>query len=106
MWFGQVIHKLYLFIQQLGPGLGTPIGADWREERGVTNVIGEGKYFSFYQKIFRYFVYLALILSVSLTGWVGEVLSSSVPVSHVNTETGGESDSNFTFNKEGRTSTC
>ena len=35
VWFGQVIHKLYLFIQQLG----TQIGADWRQERGVTNVI-------------------------------------------------------------------
>ena len=59
MWFGQVIHKLYLFIQQLG----TQIGADWREKWQMWS--GRGNILVFYQKIFWYFVYFALIFRLS-----------------------------------------
>ena len=97
VWFGQVIHKLYLFIQQLG----TQIGADWREERGVTNVIGEGKYFSFYQKIFRYFVYLALILWVSLTGWEKFYHHQSQSVTSIQRREGSQTATLHLIRKEG-----
>ena len=97
MRFGQVIHKLYLFIQQLG----TQIGADWRLERGVTNVIG-GEIFQFfsYQKLFWYFVYLAQILALLFLRLAPSFIIIIPPRQSIQR---GEFYINFTFNKEGRT---